>query len=293
MSIKVMSWVWDHSDASGSELLLLLAIADQANDDGRDAWPSIKTLAQRTRLDERTVRRVLKRLARSGHIIVRPGGGRRSNHYDVIMTRQTDELSTPLADRHPGQNATPGRSPGHPGRTARAPLAQLCQASPDTAMPSDPSYTRPGPLLPRDEHAPRLSVVPTPDGGGGIDQEAVELLAGLGPDWRLSPGQRRRLAPLVSAALATGWTKAALTAHLAANPDGVKSPAAVLAARLNDLPDPITSASEPADRPTWCGACDQTTRHQERPDGRIQRCPTCHPTHVAELMVRQATEEAR
>lgn len=143
MSIKVMSWVWDHSNAAGAELLLLLAIADQANDDGRDAWPSIKTLAQRTRLDERTVRRVLKRLARSGHIIVRPGGGRRSNHYDVIMTRQTDELSTPLADRHPGQNATPGRSPGHPGRTARAPLAQLCQASPDTAMPSDPSWTPP------------------------------------------------------------------------------------------------------------------------------------------------------
>jgi len=40
MSIKVMSYVWEASKAKGSELLLLLAIADHAADDGY-CWPGI------------------------------------------------------------------------------------------------------------------------------------------------------------------------------------------------------------------------------------------------------------
>jgi hypothetical protein len=39
MSVKVMSWVWDHSRAEGTDRLVLLAIADSAEHDGSDAWP--------------------------------------------------------------------------------------------------------------------------------------------------------------------------------------------------------------------------------------------------------------
>ena len=62
MSIKVMTWVWDNSPTAGTELLLLLAIADQADDRGTNAWPSLRSLARRTRLDPRTVQRVIRRL---------------------------------------------------------------------------------------------------------------------------------------------------------------------------------------------------------------------------------------
>jgi hypothetical protein len=34
MSVRVMSAVWDTADVSGAKLLLLLALADNANDDG-------------------------------------------------------------------------------------------------------------------------------------------------------------------------------------------------------------------------------------------------------------------
>jgi hypothetical protein len=43
--------------------------------------------------------------------------------------------------------------------------------------------------------------------------------------------QRRRLAPMAAAALGAGWDPAALAAFAGANTAGVRSPAAVLAAR--------------------------------------------------------------
>ena len=281
MSIKVMTWVWDHSPAVGTELLMLLAIADHASDDGRDAWPSIKTLARRTRLGERTVQRVLKRLADEGHLVIHVGGGRRSNHYEIPMTSGNAELSTPPSDRRPRQNDTPALPPGHPRHDDVAPPTQLRRGTPDTAVTPEPSSNGPGTLHP----APGATAEPhsrvgrgTGGGGGGADPTAMEVLAGLGPDWPLTQGQRRRLAPMVATALDAGWRRRALIEHLAANPDGVKSPAAVLTARLNDLPPPRGAAAE---RPCWCGNCDQITRHRERDDGRVERCPTCHPTRLA------------
>lgn len=273
MSIKVMTWVWDHSTAVGTELLMLLAIADHASDDGRDAWPSIKTLARRTRLGERTVQRVLKRLADEGQLIIYPGGGRRSNHYEIPMTSDSTELSTPLSDRHPRQNDTGYTSSAYSRQIDGAAPSQPCQSTPDTAMTPEPSSNRPRPLHP----APRVRAVPETDCGGGTAPRAMEILTGLGTDWNLTPKQRRRLAPMVAAAIEAGWHPRALIEHLAANPSGVRSPAAVLAARLHDLPPPQHSADSAVDRPDWCGLCEQRTRHREREDGRIVRCSICHP----------------
>lgn len=52
MSIKVSSLVWDCSGQKSGKLLLLLAIADHANEQGV-AWPGIPLLARKTRLCER------------------------------------------------------------------------------------------------------------------------------------------------------------------------------------------------------------------------------------------------
>jgi hypothetical protein len=61
MSIKVMTQVWEHAPVSEGTLLVLLALADYAGDDGT-AYPSNATLARKARLDERHVRRVIQRL---------------------------------------------------------------------------------------------------------------------------------------------------------------------------------------------------------------------------------------
>ena len=70
MSIKVMTWTWDNTSVGGTELLVMLALADCANDEGGHCWPSISTLARKCRIDQRTAQRVLKRLADAGLITI-------------------------------------------------------------------------------------------------------------------------------------------------------------------------------------------------------------------------------
>lgn len=83
MSVAVMSQVWSHSRHKGSELLLLIAIADFADDSGR-AFPSITRLAQKVRLSPRAVRMLIRRLEASGELTVERGCGRgRSSVYRI------------------------------------------------------------------------------------------------------------------------------------------------------------------------------------------------------------------
>lgn len=67
MSIKAMTWVWDNSEAQGTELLCLLALADYANDEG-EAYPGVQRLAHRCRVGERAIRKVLRSLEEMGEI---------------------------------------------------------------------------------------------------------------------------------------------------------------------------------------------------------------------------------
>ena len=86
MSIKVMEWVWEHSPAKGSALLVLLAIADHANADGTGAWPSLESLSNKTRLSERSVRYILRDLEGLGCITTeRQQGPYGVNAYTVNL----------------------------------------------------------------------------------------------------------------------------------------------------------------------------------------------------------------
>lgn len=63
MSIKLMVEVWQKQGLTSTEKLVLLALADWANDEGL-CWPSIETLAQKTSLVKRSVSRIIKELER-------------------------------------------------------------------------------------------------------------------------------------------------------------------------------------------------------------------------------------
>jgi hypothetical protein len=82
---------------------------------------------------------------------------------------------------------------------------------------------------------------------GGTSAE--EYFAALGDGWRLSEAQRVKLTRAAETALSTGWTPTVLAAFTGANASGVRSPYAVLAARLSpaELPPP---PARPA-RPPW------------------------------------------
>jgi hypothetical protein len=120
--------------------------------------------------------------------------------------------------------------------------------------------------------------VESPAAGGG--SRLGEFFDVLGAAWRLSPSQRSRLAPAVCGALGAGWQPEDLAAFVGANTVGVRSPYAVLAARLvpGELPAPPAPAAR---RKPWCGICDERTRLliDEFTDGmatgRARRCPDC------------------
>lgn len=100
MSIKIMSWVWDNSPQDGSALLLLLALADAANDEGY-CWPGLVRLAKKIRRDRRHVIRLIEELEKSGAIQVRrrkDGKLNRSNMYRVMTPESLVTPETPPSD---------------------------------------------------------------------------------------------------------------------------------------------------------------------------------------------------
>lgn len=62
-----MAIVWE-LDLPPGEKLVLLALADQANDAGTQCWPSVETIARRSGQGVRTVRRALASLETQGHL---------------------------------------------------------------------------------------------------------------------------------------------------------------------------------------------------------------------------------
>jgi hypothetical protein len=65
MSIHVMSMVFKHSQATLGSRLVLLAIADNANDHGL-CWPSVNLLAEKSLMSERNVQYALQKLIELG-----------------------------------------------------------------------------------------------------------------------------------------------------------------------------------------------------------------------------------
>jgi hypothetical protein len=127
MSLRLLTAVWDHAPVSQSTLLVLLALADRANDAGT-CWPSVAEMAQRARVSERQVQRALGELERAAWLQreARPG---RMTLYRITPHVTPDTGVTPdtqvtpdveVADPRHGSHPTPDtqvanpRHPGHP-----------------------------------------------------------------------------------------------------------------------------------------------------------------------------------
>lgn len=69
MSIRVVDWVLRESPATQGRRLVLIALADTADDDGGDTYPSVETVASKARLSVRATKYALKQLRESGAIV--------------------------------------------------------------------------------------------------------------------------------------------------------------------------------------------------------------------------------
>jgi len=90
MSVKAMAWVWKQPDIRGTSKLVLLALADCANDDG-GCWPGIKTIAKKCGISHVSVIKNIDKLSKFGLINserrYNENGRRTSNYYTLILNK--------------------------------------------------------------------------------------------------------------------------------------------------------------------------------------------------------------
>jgi hypothetical protein len=65
-----MTQTWKNSKQRGTALLLMLALADSANEEDFTCWPSIRTLANKIRMSDRSVQILLAQLVKAGEIAI-------------------------------------------------------------------------------------------------------------------------------------------------------------------------------------------------------------------------------
>src|SRR5215831_7358450 len=88
MSVRVLSWVFDHSDvAHRGDLLVLLVLADHAHDDGSSAFPSVDSIARKARLTRRGAQLALRRLEAQGAIVAEGRGPKGTTAYRIVLKR--------------------------------------------------------------------------------------------------------------------------------------------------------------------------------------------------------------
>lgn len=120
MSTHILSSCWAMSGMSSTQKLVLISLADQANDDGV-CWPSIRKMRERTCLSERAIRDAIAWLTESCVLSVAHRFNS-SNVYTITTAsyRPVLEQNTP-----PAPKAPPAPTAAPPGTNCRTPLRQL------------------------------------------------------------------------------------------------------------------------------------------------------------------------
>ena len=102
MSILAMTWAWGLMDLDQSQTLVLLALADAANDDGV-CWPSQAEIGRKARLKDRAVRNQIRSLEAMGLVSVSSRStsqGRKTNVYRLNVG-----CDFSLQSKQPARNA--------------------------------------------------------------------------------------------------------------------------------------------------------------------------------------------
>lgn len=125
VSIRVMQLVWDNSRSKNTQRLVLLAIADNAADDGTHSYPSIAEIQRKANCSESAVHDAIKGLEALGELGSKRNGapGRaRTNMYSInleLLRRYADErvqnLDPPESGPSGVQNPDPKGAESGPG----------------------------------------------------------------------------------------------------------------------------------------------------------------------------------
>jgi len=87
MSVKVMGMVFERYPNGGGEMILALALADHSSDQGTGIYPSIASLAEKTRQSVRAVQYQLRGMEQAGWLIlVNSGNGGRNQRREYRIS---------------------------------------------------------------------------------------------------------------------------------------------------------------------------------------------------------------
>lgn len=139
MSIKVMSWVWENGPSDPVERLVLLALADFADDHG-NCYPSMVGIGAKACVTERGARGIVRRLEADGWVKTAIGGGRGGkSQYQILMDKpgttfpeyETRNVKNPERDdTKPGTrlHETRNQRSAEPSRTIKEPSSNARDA---------------------------------------------------------------------------------------------------------------------------------------------------------------------
>lgn len=99
VSIRTINWVLSESDAHGFDRLVMIALADEADDNGLKCWPALRTIAAKAHVSVGAARASIDRLEEVGDLVVwRPEVTGRGNHnfYGLVMGRSPLEVAEAL-----------------------------------------------------------------------------------------------------------------------------------------------------------------------------------------------------
>ena len=234
---RAVAWVIDESDVPNGLFATLIVIARHADDSGRNAYPSVKTIATEARKSERQASRDIATLKKLGHLI--PGSpaavahlpvGSRPEVYDIPIhihrsgdvTHDTPTDDTPDMDDRggmtyaassPDASDTPGMSPTTPKE--------------DLQPREKPNQPNPSPTP-----GPTATAAPV-DQNPGRREEAISIINITGHD--IYGGDLKRLTDAVVEALDRGWSSGRLADELGKSIAGLDNPTAGLIARMREL----------------------------------------------------------
>ena len=108
MSVRCIAQVWDKSTHSGTDLLMLLALADYSDDEG-NSYPAVSSLARKCRMQPRNAGYILRSLQKSGELkILQNEGPKGTNRYRIMLASLG--ASKPLHRVAPLQSTAPLQS---------------------------------------------------------------------------------------------------------------------------------------------------------------------------------------
>jgi hypothetical protein len=363
-------WAMKHAPvADALERLILIAMADAADNDGCNSYRSKRSLTDiAVDVDDETIRRRQREMEKRG--LIRPDttppraaylaipSNRRTRRWEVCIPyswwseAQREEIQRERADNglppitpksrpdlpdaprkkaradkgKPNPNRRPkktreqggesrglsergqeepsrGLSERGPGASTRGPRGPLQEDQPSFAyLPVEPSSS----CVTRTPQGPEVTTTQEEEGSstknGKLDvADALVDEAVAKWDAKHRPptaAERRRLVVRVDEALSAGAPPQGVVYTLTRDldPGQVKTTAVQVVTSRTRTPgwveSPPAAVVRPP-RPNWCEECDERTRQIENPDGRMRRCPTCHPSTATATVPQQASAPAQ